>query len=77
MISSMVLTIYFSLHKNVNERRTCNTPEGIGDTLYFNNFRVPKTFLFFSLIKNKDSEIFVMEYIPLLSNRPSRNALFL
>ena len=77
MNSSMVLTTYFSLHKNVNERRTSNTPEGIGDPLYFNDFRVSKTFLFFSLIKNKHSERFVMEYVPLLSNRPSRNALLL
>ena len=45
---SMVLTTYFSLHKNVNERGTSNTPEEIGDAFYFNDFRVPKTFLFSS-----------------------------
>ena len=51
MNSSIVLTTDFSLHENVNERGISNHPEGIGEALYFNNFRVPKTFLFSSLIK--------------------------
>ena len=45
MNSSMVSTIHFSLHKNVNERGTSNPPEGICDaciltTLEFRNFSI-------------------------------------
>ena len=47
----MVSTTHFSLHKNVNERGTSNPPEGIADAFYNNDFRVPKTFPFSSLIK--------------------------
>ena len=77
MNSSMVVTTHFSLHENVNEKGTSNPPEGIGDALYFNDFRVPKTFLFSFLIKNKHSERFLVEYVPLFSNQRSRNALLL
>ena len=36
----------FSLHENFSERGISNSLEGIGNTLYFNDFRVPKTYIF-------------------------------
>ena len=53
----MVLTTFFSLHKNVNERGTSNPPEGIGDAFYFNDFGVPNISPFSSLIINKMSDV--------------------
>ena len=50
MNSSVVWTTHFSLHENVNERRTSNPPEGIGDALYFYDFKSSKnvSILFFN-----------------------------
>ena len=47
----MVSTTHLSLAENFNNRGTSNPPEGIGDGLYFKDFRVPETFPFSSLMK--------------------------
>ena len=47
----MVSTTHFSLRENVSDRGTSNPSKGVGDALYFNDFRVSKTFPCSSLMK--------------------------